>query len=132
MAGGPTDRGAVQAALAHVGLAQVQRDRVRVFSAGMRRRLGLARLLLRPVKVLLLDEPYASFDPEGIGVVNELALRVAAGGGVVVLATHDVARAVDVMSRRLHLADGRLTEVHDGGLARVDAALWSAGQGKGM
>jgi heme exporter protein A len=136
MAGGVTDADAVLAALAHVGLTHVRRERVRGFSAGMRRRLGLARLLLRPPKLLLLDEPYASFDPDGIDVVNEFATQVAAAGGVVVLATHDLARATDIMSRRLHLADGRLTEVHEGGAAgsvlRTDTAAWTAGKGKGL
>jgi ABC-type transport system involved in cytochrome c biogenesis ATPase subunit len=57
----------------------------------MRRRLGLARLLLRPPRLLLLDEPYASFDQDGIDVVNEFD-RGGRGGGVVILTTHDMAR----------------------------------------
>jgi heme exporter protein A len=132
MGGGGADPGAASAALAEVGLAQVRGERVRGFSAGMRRRLGLARLLLRPPRLLLLDEPYASFDADGIDVVNAFATRVAEAGGVVILATHDLARATDVMSRRLHLADGRITEVHDGGVARADAAVWTTGKGKGL
>jgi heme exporter protein A len=133
MAGGATDGAAVRGALSRVGLEQVERERVRGFSAGMRRRLALARLLLRPPKLLLLDEPYASFDTDGIDVVNEFATRVAAGGGVVILATHDLARATEVMTRRLHLADGRLTEVHDGGagVLRADPGAWTASKGKG-
>ena len=135
MSGLPAVAAAAQAALEQVGLVHVARERVRGFSAGMRRRLGLARLLLRhPLKLLLLDEPYASFDADGIDVVNGFAQRVAAAGGVAILATHDLARATDITTRRLHLADGRLTEVHDGGAGalRADSAVWSAGKGKGM
>jgi heme exporter protein A len=117
MAGGAANGATIERALEAVGLALVARERVRGFSAGMRRRLGLARLLLRPPQLLLLDEPYASFDADGIDAVNEFSLRVAANGGVVVLATHDLARATDVLSRRLHLVDGRLTEVQSGGAA---------------
>jgi heme exporter protein A len=133
MAGRPVHRQTVEATLDQVGLSHVRSERVRGFSAGMRRRLGLARLLLRPPRVLLLDEPYAAFDQDGIDVVNEFAAKTARAGGVVVLTTHDMVRAVEVMSRRVHIADGRLTEVHDGG-AHVSTRnehvmAWVAGQG---
>jgi heme exporter protein A len=133
MAGRRADGPAIDHVLEQVGLAQVRRERVRGFSAGMRRRLGLARLLLRPPRLLLLDEPYASFDQDGIDVVNDFAARTARAGGVVLLTTHDMARAVEVMTRRVHISDGRMTEVHDGG-AQVSTrpehvAAWVAGQG---
>ena len=115
MAGVPVDHAEVLARLEQVGLSQVRSERVRGFSAGMRRRLGLARLLLRPPQLLLLDEPYASFDQDGIGLVNEFAALTASRGGAVLLTTHDMTRALDVMTRRVHIADGRMTEVHDGG-----------------
>jgi heme exporter protein A len=129
MAGRPADAAAIDAALKHVGLSHVRRERVRGFSAGMRRRLGLARMLLRPPRLLLLDEPYASFDQDGIDVVNEFAVKTAGAGGVVILSTHDMTRAAGVMSRRAHIADGRLTEVVEGGAttrpepARLGGAL---------
>jgi heme exporter protein A len=119
--------------LEHVGLIHERQERVRGFSAGMRRRLGLARLTLRPPKLLLLDEPYAAFDQDGIDLVNEFALQTARTGGIVLLTTHDVMRAAEVMTRRVHVADGRLTEVHDGGAvsSRSDAAAaWVAGKGE--
>ena len=111
MAGLPADRVAIELALAQVGLAAERSERVRGFSAGMRRRLGLARLLLRPPQVLLLDEPYSSFDEDGIGVVNEFVREVSARGGVVLLSTHDIGRAEDVVTRRVHITDGRLGDV---------------------
>jgi heme exporter protein A len=115
MAGRRADSLAIEEALEQVGLSHVRRERVRGFSAGMRRRLGLARMLLRPPRLLLLDEPYASFDQDGIDVVNEFAAERARAGGVVLLSTHDLTRATEIMSRRVHITDGRLTEVFDGG-----------------
>jgi heme exporter protein A len=132
MAGRPADRAAIDAVLEHVGLSHVRKERVRGFSAGMLRRLGLARLLLRPPRLLLLDEPYASFDQDGIDLVNEFAAATARAGGVVLLTTHDMARAVEIMTRRIHIADGRITEVLDGGAVstRPDhVAAWVAGKG---
>lgn len=132
MAGRPAPAAVVDEALANVGLSHVRKERVRGFSAGMRRRVGLARLMLRPPRLLLLDEPYASFDQDGIDVVNEFALKTAAQGGIVLLTTHDMARAVEVMSRRVHVAEGRLTEVHDGGAVSTrpeHVAAWVAQRG---
>jgi heme exporter protein A len=110
MSGHPAGESAIIAALEQVGLAEERRERVRGFSAGMRRRLALARLLLRPPRLLLLDEPYASFDADGILLVNRFAARVAAGGGAVLLATHDLLRAQELIHRDVHLSDGVATE----------------------
>jgi heme exporter protein A len=130
MGGGSTDGATLERVLEEVGLVHARYERVRGFSTGMRRRLALARLLLRQPKLLLLDEPYASFDPDGIDAVNEFSRSVAHAGGVVVLATHDLARATDVLSRRLHLSDGRLTQVHEGGTGGSRGeAVWAATKG---
>jgi heme exporter protein A len=110
MAGLHADGSAITAVLDRVGLGHVEFERVRGFSAGMRRRLGLARLLLRPPRLLLLDEPYASFDEDGIAVVNEFATEVRQRGGSVLLSTHDLSRAALVIDRRLHIADGQIVE----------------------
>ncbi len=85
---GPPGR-AVAEALARVGLAGLGRRPARALSAGQRRRLGLARLLVRQSPVWLLDEPYASLDDDGCAIVDRLiAHHVADRTGAVVLATH--------------------------------------------
>lgn len=110
MAGRRADGALISAVLDRVGLAPFEFERVRGFSAGMRRRLGLARLLLRPPRLLLLDEPYASFDEDGIDVVNAFATEIRARGGAVLLSTHDLSRAALVLDRRLHIVDGQIVE----------------------
>lgn len=117
MAGRSADRTAIELTLAQVGLAGERNERVRGFSAGMRRRLGLARLMLRPPRVLLLDEPHASFDEDGIRIINEFIAEIAGRGGVVLLTTHDVPRSLEIISRRVHIDDGRLVEP-DGSASR--------------
>lgn len=103
MSGCGEDRATIAALLSRVGLGAEAGERVRGFSAGMQRRLALARLLLNPPRLLLLDEPFASFDAEGVALVNEvLAERVAAGGSALV-ATHDPGKATRIdRSVRLH------------------------------
>jgi heme exporter protein A len=75
-------------ALARVGLAGLGRRPARALSAGQRRRLGLARLLVRDIPLWLLDEPYASLDDEGCVIVDTLIAERADRGGAVILATH--------------------------------------------
>jgi heme exporter protein A len=113
MAGLPPDRAAVGGILETVGLTADRTERVRGFSAGMRRRLALARLMLRPPRLLLLDEPYASFDADGIDLVNAFARQVTGSGGITMVATHDLARAEGTMDRRIRVVDGRLLEGAD-------------------
>jgi heme exporter protein A len=108
MAGLPADRGAIDGALERVALAGARDELVRGFSAGMRRRLGLARLMLRPPRLLLLDEPYASFDADGIATVNGFARDVVAAGGAVLMTTHDLERGAGVIDRVVRLEDGRV------------------------
>jgi len=111
MSGHTADRRAIAEALERVGLKSVTTERVRGFSAGMRRRLALARLMLRPPSLLLLDEPYASFDVDGIELVNAFTRAIGRAGGIALVATHDLARARPVMSRELRIENGRITEV---------------------
>jgi heme exporter protein A len=61
---------------------------VGVLSAGQRRRAGLARLVLAPRPLWLLDEPSASLDAEGEALLAGLMQDHLALGGLIVAATH--------------------------------------------
>ena len=99
----PSQRTAI---IERVGLAEARTERTRGFSSGMRRRLALGRILLRPPALLLLDEPYASFDAEGIELVNDVTRETAARGGAVIIATHDMDRASAVVDAQVDIHDG--------------------------
>jgi heme exporter protein A len=100
----------IAAMLERVGLERHADERTRGFSAGMKRRLALGRVLLGEPRLLLLDEPYASFDAPGIELVNEVVRDTRAAGGCVVVATHDPERSAEVASRSLRMEDGLLAE----------------------
>jgi heme exporter protein A len=79
----------VEDALASVGLGGLGAIEAGHLSAGQARRLALARLLLSPRPVWLLDEPTAALDSEGAALVGRLIDAHAAGGGGAIVATHD-------------------------------------------
>jgi len=57
-------------------------------SAGQRKRAALARLLLVPATLWLLDEPYANLDRHGIALVNRLLETHIASGGAALVTSH--------------------------------------------
>jgi heme ABC exporter ATP-binding subunit CcmA len=90
------------------GLAEQRRERVRAYSHGMRQRLALARALLHRPSLLLLDEPAAGLDADGASLLGALIAERVGEGCAVLLATHDLDRALAASRRVLVLAGGRL------------------------
>jgi len=77
------------ALLEQVGLARQAELPCRYLSAGQRRRLALARLLLSQRPLWLLDEPFAALDVHGKGLVARLIALHCGQGGIVLAATHE-------------------------------------------
>lgn len=80
--------GRVSAALERFGLAGMATRPAGQCSAGQRRRLGLARLLLTDRPLWLLDEPTVSLDAGSAALVAELVREHAGRGGIALIATH--------------------------------------------
>ena len=78
----------VETVLDEVGLGDLPMLDAGVLSAGQTRRLALARLLISPRPVWLLDEPTASLDAKGEALVAKLIDRHLQSGGLVVSTTH--------------------------------------------
>ncbi len=100
----------VSQALARVGLPRENTRRIRTFSTGMRKRLALARALACHPKVLLLDEPFASLDEDGQGLVHEIIQEWRHGDRAVLIATHRSERVRPICDRIVELSNGRLVE----------------------
>jgi len=93
--------------LVRVGLNRRSSSPVRQFSAGMRKRLSIARLLMKRPRLALLDEPFGELDPAGIHQMEKLIHELKRGGTTVILATHLVEQGLTLCDTRLHLEDGR-------------------------
>ena len=98
-------------ALAQMGLdGRLRRVAVGRLSAGQRRRVSMAALLVRRADLWLMDEPHAGLDVEGREVVDGLVRDAAARGAAVVFASHEGDRATDLAGRVLTMAGGHVSE----------------------
>ena len=85
------NRSRVDAVLEQVGLDGAQRRAVRGYSRGMRQRLGLGVAILANPDLLILDEPTAGLDQEGLSVLWSVLDQWRAAGRMVLISTHDLA-----------------------------------------
>ncbi len=132
MLGTPDAGQRVVRALADIGLVHRADDRVRDFSAGMRKRLALGRILLGSASLVLLDEPYSALDADGMNLVDQLLLAWRAVGVSVLVATHATDRLASFVDGRVVLERGVVTAVSGQGVwasapGVVDAAPVAAG-----
>jgi heme exporter protein A len=105
---GLNPRDAVDEALERAGLADRGDDDVSGFSRGMRQRLALERALLHRPRLVLLDEPFTGLDDRAVSIVSDRLRALAAEGAIVVLATHDLDLADDLVTRMALVRDGKL------------------------
>jgi heme exporter protein A len=96
---------AVARALAMLGIEPLAHLPGRVLSAGQRRRLSLARLLLRPAALWLLDEPTVGLDEDGVQRFRTLVATHCQAGGMAVIATHIELGLTGIATRLLRPAD---------------------------
>lgn len=89
--------------LQRVGLDPRRKDPMRAFSAGMRKRLQVAALLLQDPDLVLLDEPFTALDPKGCDQIGALLSDLR---GAIIIASHQLRRASALCKRAVLLADG--------------------------
>jgi ABC-2 type transport system ATP-binding protein len=110
----------VEELLTVLELADARNRLVIDYSAGMRKKIGLATALLHAPKLLVLDEPFEAVDPLSAATIRTILQRFVAAGGAVVLSSHVMALVeqlcshVAVISRGRVVAAGPVAEVRGG------------------
>ncbi|PVE11329.1 multidrug ABC transporter ATP-binding protein [Streptomyces scopuliridis RB72] len=103
-----TRRARVTEALDRVGLTAAAGKKAKAYSLGMKQRLGLASALLRPRRLLVLDEPTNGLDPQGMREIRTLIRELAADGTTVFLSSHLLDEIEQVCTHAAVMAQGRL------------------------
>ncbi|TAN03833.1 MAG: heme ABC exporter ATP-binding protein CcmA [Rhodanobacteraceae bacterium] len=100
---GQRDGASTASVMERVGIEAWLDEPLRTLSAGQKKRVGLARLLLLPGDIWLLDEPYANLDRHGIDLVNALIAAHCNTGGAALVTSHGAVRFADPNARHIHL-----------------------------
>src|SRR6476646_12097263 len=97
-----------------VGLdGKARKRKLREYSKGMARRIGLAQALINDPDLILLDEPTTGLDPIGTREMKDLVLSLKAQGKTVLLCSHPLADVQDVCDRITILFRGKMQTLGD-------------------
>jgi heme exporter protein A len=105
---GVEDSARRQQVLSLVGLSDRAGRQTRTLSRGMQQRLALARIALHRPLVLLLDEPDAGLDQQGVTVLDGMLRESAQAGCAILFTSHNLQRGLDMASRVAVLSKGRI------------------------
>jgi ABC-2 type transport system ATP-binding protein len=98
----------IDEALAHVGLSDVADRPVATLSHGMRRRLGVADVLIKQPRVIIMDEPTQGLDPEGAREFLRIIRRLRDEGITILLSSHLLYQVQEVCDRVGLFRQGKL------------------------
>jgi len=112
----------IQGLLETVGLTGAADRPVRVYSRGMRQRLGLADVLVKSPRIVILDEPTLGIDPAGIREILDLIARLAREERVTVLISSHLLHQVQQICHRVGIFVGGRLIAH-GSVAELSQKL---------
>jgi len=94
--------------LRQVGLYKRAHDLPRQFSRGMLQRLSIARALIHTPEILLFDEPHTGLDQSAAQILDNLLTTSHAQGRTIIMVTHHIERAAELVNRALIIHRGTL------------------------
>ena len=94
--------------LAPFDLMKVAKQPAYTLSGGERRKLEIARALVRNPAILMLDEPFAGVDPLSVNEIQDIVRKLAAQGLGIIITDHNVRETLSVVNRAYLVYNGRL------------------------
>ncbi|MEF2243755.1 MULTISPECIES: ABC transporter ATP-binding protein [unclassified Paenibacillus] len=95
----------IQYVLDMVGLSDRQKDIIKTFSGGMKRRINIAAALLHNPKILILDEPTVGIDPQSRNHILDMVRKLNIQSGTTVLYTSHYMEEVEQLCNRVYIMD---------------------------
>jgi len=109
---GAQSENGIEEALYQMGLYGFEDVPCANLSAGQKRRVALARLLMTKARLWILDEPYTSLDVAAIALLEEIFKKHVQNGGMLVITSHQPVSVEGCVLKRLILPATELEEVH--------------------
>lgn len=101
--------GRISQLLDQVGLAEAADKQAGLFSRGMRQRLGIADVLLKAPRLVILDEPTLGLDPDGVNQLLDLIVRMSREQKItVMLSSHQLQQVQQICDRICIFVKGRM------------------------
>lgn len=94
-------------------------ERGSLLSGGQRRRLAIARALVRKPRILILDEPYEALDAETACAIRDTILRLAKGRTIIIISHH--AQHLEGCTRLIHMRRGTIVKDEEAAGTRTDS-----------
>lgn len=100
-----------------LGLTEAGNTPVMDYSAGMKKKIGLAAALIHAPKLVLLDEPFEAVDPVSSQTIRKILQQIVRSGGTVVLSSHvmelveQLCDRIAIVNRGQVIASGTVEEV---------------------
>lgn len=96
---------AIQQSLELVGLAERQKEVVKTYSGGMKRRINIAAAMMHEPEIIIMDEPTVGIDPQSRSHILEMVRRLNREKGLTVLYTSHYMEEVERLCDRVYIMD---------------------------
>ncbi len=98
----------VKGLLEEFGLWDLRRQKAWTLSGGEKRRLEVARAMIRDPKLIMLDEPFVGIDPITVGELKAIVKKLVGQGIGVLITDHNIRETLPIIDRGYLIFDGRI------------------------
>jgi ABC-type multidrug transport system ATPase subunit len=109
-----------------VGLEKFKDKKVRIFSQGMKQRLGIAQSIIHNPELIILDEPANGLDPHGMVDIRNLIVRLNKEFGKTIILSSHLLKEIEMVANRMlimdagkAIAEGSVTDLLESSQSRI-------------